>query len=356
MVELNGNTLTFSFPEVHPDAKLSISFQRTCRIPDDGKNYPLPASLGQFPLRHVDDYAKRAPREWEERGGVMMPMYQAEAMWIHFSPNRSSAHGTKYPFAVKVAAGKMSAVTGKPWQKKLHEGDYVVTPLQPWLDGFVVEEGVIRQFVAMPLGMGATVEEQATGKAEWGGIQFEVFPMKREAFERRFPKQDTSILRTRNRRGWEGASLYSCDSINVVECSAPIGASMGLGAGGTMKQQIFADPYGKDEWQKKLDGRRCYVHLANSMAWEAITKEKAPSTPITAQTYKRNQLPWFDHYEERPAVSGPEAMKAIKSVLAYGFQHGIPTLPENESIKVKKVTVLKGPTPPTPTVRDGFWA
>lgn len=354
MVELNGNTLTFSFPEVHPDAKLSITFQRTCRIPDDGKDYPLPASLGQFPLRHVDDYAKRVPREWEERGGVMMPMYQAEAMWIQFSPNYSSDHHTSYPFAVKVAAGKMSAVTGKPWQKKLCEGDYVVAPLQPWLDGFVVEEGVVRQFVAMPLGMGATVEEQATGKAEWGGIQFEVFPMKREAFERRFPKRvaSASIL-----RGLDGEfySAYSCD-FNAIECSASIGASMGLGAGGTMKQQIFADPYGKDEWQKKLDGRRCYVHLANSMAWEAITKEKAPSTPITAKTYKQNKLPWFDYYEERPAVSGAEAMKAIKSVLVYGFQHGLPTLPENESVKVKKVTVLKGPTPTHPTVRDGSWA
>ena len=44
-------------------------------------------------------------------------------------------------------------------------------PKQPWLDGFSIGEGLIRQFVAMPLGNGYTVEEQLTGKAYIGGIQ-----------------------------------------------------------------------------------------------------------------------------------------------------------------------------------------
>jgi hypothetical protein len=30
----------------------------------------------------------------------------------------------------------------------------VVLPEQPWLDGYCVEKGYIRQFVAMPLGEG----------------------------------------------------------------------------------------------------------------------------------------------------------------------------------------------------------
>jgi len=36
---------------------LAITFQRTLRIPDDGKTYPLPASLGTFPLRPIDDFS-----------------------------------------------------------------------------------------------------------------------------------------------------------------------------------------------------------------------------------------------------------------------------------------------------------
>ena len=37
--------LTFRFPEVHEDAGCSIVFQRTLRIPDDEKEYPLPPGL-----------------------------------------------------------------------------------------------------------------------------------------------------------------------------------------------------------------------------------------------------------------------------------------------------------------------
>ena len=42
MIDLQRDALVFSFPEVHQEAKLTIDFQRTLRIPDDGMNYPLP--------------------------------------------------------------------------------------------------------------------------------------------------------------------------------------------------------------------------------------------------------------------------------------------------------------------------
>ena len=43
--------------------------------------------------------------------------------------------------------------------------NYLVAPDQPWLDGFCVAKGLIRQFVAMPLGKGYTAEAQLTGAA-----------------------------------------------------------------------------------------------------------------------------------------------------------------------------------------------
>ena len=84
MITLEGDSLIFRFPEVHDHASTEIQFQRTLRIPDDGKHYPLPPGLGAFPLRHLEDFAERVPEHWRERGGVMMPLYQAEAMWISF--------------------------------------------------------------------------------------------------------------------------------------------------------------------------------------------------------------------------------------------------------------------------------
>jgi hypothetical protein len=171
--------LTFRFPEVHDDAKCSIHFQRTLRIPDDEQTYPLPPGLGAFPLRHLDDYARRVPAEWVKRGGVVMPMHQSEAMWVSF---RARGAWPAYPFAVKIATGKINAVTGDEWEPHLNRDpqDYMVIPEQPWLDGYCVEKGIIRQFVAMPLGEGYTAEEQITGAAKYGGLQVIVYPMKVE--------------------------------------------------------------------------------------------------------------------------------------------------------------------------------
>ena len=71
MIELKQDNLVFTFPEVHPDARLEITFQRTLRIPDDGETYPLPPGLGSFPLRHVDDFAKNVSRDLRIIGGGM---------------------------------------------------------------------------------------------------------------------------------------------------------------------------------------------------------------------------------------------------------------------------------------------
>ena len=181
MITLENDVLEFRFPEVHEKARCSIEFQRTLRIPDDNNDYPLPPGLGQFPLRHLDDFATRCPEAWRRRGGVLLPMHQAEALWINFGSG-------SYPFAVKIATGKVCALTGDVWVNHLNRDpqDYVVLPEQPWLDGYCVEKGVIRQFVAMPLGEGYTVEEQLTGAAMHGGLQIVAYPMKRERYEALF--------------------------------------------------------------------------------------------------------------------------------------------------------------------------
>ena len=158
---------------------LSITFHRTVRIPDDGKVYPLPPSLGQFPVHKVDDYLDKVPDSWKQTGGVFIPMYQREAMWMEFTLKNKRA-----PKAVKVAVGKVNAVTGDSWTNDLSKvgkkQDYVVVPQQSWLDGINSGEGRIRQFVAMPLGSGYSVEAQVTGKEEFGGLQIMVVDAKQE--------------------------------------------------------------------------------------------------------------------------------------------------------------------------------
>src|SRR3954451_10139173 len=185
----------------------SVTFERTLRIPDDGREYPLPPSLGHFPVRRVADFADGVPAAWREHGGVLLPMYQREAMWLNFS----GAHWR--PNALKVAVGKVNALSGAPYTPRLEaaQQDYVVVPPQPWLDGINAGDGFIRQFVAMPLGSGMTVEGQLTGEETEGGMRLSVIPAKTG----RFPEERFRI---------QG------DLVCAVAAPPAAGAGMGLGA------------------------------------------------------------------------------------------------------------------------------
>lgn len=353
MITLKGDALAFAWPEVHRDARCTVSFQRTLRIPDDGREYPLPAALGRFPLRHVDDHAGRVPAPWIERGGVILPMHQAEAMWISF------ARGG-YPVAIKVAAGKVNAVSGQAWSTALHgpdlpargrratgrgrsrrgravPQDYVVVPEQPWLDGFNVAEGRIRQFVAMPLGGGHTAEEQLTGRADVGGVQLLAYPMKAERYE---------------------AMRAAPPPLPVVfeAMSAPrsaAGLDMGLGLGGMMRQDIEADPHGADAWD--LDHpARCFVHLANAALWTAITGEPMPTQPITPAQYRAAGIPWFDYSAPGTKVSGSDVLGDLATVGEVEAESGR-RLPEAE-IPIDRVHRLPARRRSGASVREaGGW-
>jgi hypothetical protein len=321
MIELQRNQLVFRFPDVHEHAETTIEFQRTLRIPDDGEDYPLPAGLGPFPLRHVDDFAADVPDGWLQHGGVMLPMYQSEAMWINFSGG--------YPIAVKVATGKINAVSGETWRDGLHRDpqDYLVASSQPWLDGYCVEEGVIRQFVAMPLGSGYTAEEQITGEAEYGGLQIVAFPMKGEAYER------TMMAPLSSQR----SSVLS----RMFTGGIQVGSAMGLAPGGRMRQEIYPDHFDMDVWDLRSSSR-CFVHLANSLAWRSITGDSPPTAPLTSKSYAKAGIPWFDYYAEgQIAVPGSGVLSQLKSVLQMGKQKGDVPLPENDSVKPGKVVHLR---------------
>jgi hypothetical protein len=330
MITLEQDRLVFRFPDVHADAVCAIDFQRTLRIPDNGKTYPLPPGFGRFPLRHLDDHAPRLPASWLKRGGVMLPMYQAEAMWICF---RSDGDWDGYPFAVKIGTGKINAVTGEGWSNNLNRDpqDYLAVPKQPWLDGYCVKKGVIRQFVAMPLGDGYSVEEQLTGEAEWGGAQIIVFPMKAERYEALVKARKESMVLRRQ-------AVFAC---------APVGAAMGLSAGGRMKQEIYTDPYELADYDQR-HGHRCFVTILNSAAWRVATGERAPTEPPTARAYAKAGLPWFDYYDaEAKALGGAEAFGKVKSLAELAKPAGKAPADIDEPVTVENILKL-GPSRASP--------
>lgn len=342
-----------------------ITLNRTIRLPEDGKSHSLPPSMGYFPMKRIEDYKDKVPEAWRGHGGVFIPMYAREAMWLGYSGATS---------AVKVATGKVNAVSGETWKQELQASetrnskvshDYMVAPNpQPWLDGFNSGDGTIRQFVAMTMGQGYTVEAQVTGKEDVGGIQILVVPSKPGKLPHTNLRLDGPLLEACSMSGEEEGSMsYSSYSATLgatkgvtrsVECAAPASfpkaAEMGLAQGGTMNQQIYADPHGVDTWDESK-AERIFVHIVNAELWKKITGEKCPPCPIAASEYDGA---WYDYKTNNPTVGASSTLSQVKTVAEKDKQHGFTGQQDDSSLnETPKVENL---TPKSKNeISDGNW-
>jgi hypothetical protein len=119
-------------------------------------------------------------------------MAEHEAMYISFADKELPWKSDRAKFAIKVYVGGINAVSGeranepgiaryrraKALASSTNIQDYVVVPLQKWLDGVAVTPGRVRQFVTTPFGSGHSVEAQMTQEEVNGGISIEITPTK----------------------------------------------------------------------------------------------------------------------------------------------------------------------------------
>jgi hypothetical protein len=224
----------------------------------------------------------------------MLPIYQREAMWLAFNASE--------PTALQVGVGKVCAVSGLPWIEHL-VGDpqnYVALPRQPWLDGINAGDGFIRQFVAVHLGSGATVEGQVTGEETHGGLQLRAVGLTEQALAE-----------------WLAAQALRAECCEDLMDGAPVpapSASMGLGAGGRMRQEVYADDRPLADYDESGAGR-VFVHLCSAAQWTAIIGEVPPPTPVDRDAYVGAGLPWFDYYDADARKLAPsENLTKVESV------------------------------------------
>ena len=313
-VVLEGSTISVG-------DRFRVNFMRTLRIPDDGQEYPLPPGLGRFPIRRVEDYPDTVPASWLEAGGFFIPMYQREALWLSFYGDHW------HPVAAKVGVGMVDALTGEVFQSGLSDDpqNYMVIPEQPWLDGINSGEGYIRQFVAVPLGMGYTVEGQITGEERFGGIQIIVYQPKPGMF----PDKPPTVIYPRR------------DMMTESAAPPPLGyPEMGIGAGGKMIQSIYPDRHGIDTWDQSVEGS-FNIFVVNSMAYRAITGEDPPDTPIDARTYTAYGYPWFQLYdEEKGDIEASDALAGIKTVKEKDEEHGFGPQQDDDPVDVDQSQVI----------------
>ncbi|MFJ3876278.1 hypothetical protein ACIPW5_02320 [Streptomyces sp. NPDC090077] len=357
---IEGNTLLLG-------EGVRIRFIRTLRLPESG-THALPPGLGEFPLRRVEDHPDTVPPEWLAKGGVMLPVYLREAMWLSFG-------GSQEPAALQVGVGKVCAVSGRRWTGRLERGpqNYVVLPRQPWLDGINSGDGTVRQFVAVPLGLGATVEGQVTGEEVTGGVQLQAFPLGPEALAAWREEERVRRLPTvsENLYGGGYGAPPPAPSVPAVPGSAPramaapapggaparpaarrpAAPAMGLGVGGTMRQEVYQDDRRSSDWAGR-PAARVFVHLVTPPEWRRITGEDAPPSPVDRAAYTRAGLPWYDYYDETgtdlPAAGPLGAVKPVGDWL--GDDHTPWTPPSPGQV----LPLGNAPRPGDP-VQDGDW-
>ncbi|CAM1504856.1 Fc.00g024470.m01.CDS01 [Cosmosporella sp. VM-42] len=252
-----------SFP-----AQLDIAFNRTLRLPEDGKLHDQPAGLGRIPVMNIASISKKLQNsrndsliDMAKKGGVFFPLYQREAMFISFK----AAVGS---FAVRTFVGGVNAVSGLPWNappsKRSSKQDYISVPPQKFLDGIAVGQDTVKQFIAMPLGSGYSVEKQVTGKEDVGGIQVEIVP----------GNQWRVIPQTRGPTAPYDTPRSMQIDVVILNCASP-----------ELKEDTTLEALNATDWINQH--RPIYMrHLYNSQvtAYPSYQYHQAGATP--------NSLPW----------------------------------------------------------------
>jgi hypothetical protein len=282
----------------------SVVLHRTLRIPDDGGDHPLPPSLGSLALFAAgqDEY--------------VAPMRRSEAIWLGFQAPDWRPH------ALKVGIGGVDALSGERFDPNAltpDPQDYVVIPDQPWLDGINAGDGFIRQFVAVPLGEGLTVEAQLSGQESEGGLTLSLFAPRPGRFPDAEPPPPP----------WE---------FRAMGCMA---APMGLGAGGRMRQEIYADEYGIGTWEP-TPARTVRIDLVDALAFEAVTGIAAPEPVADAETYTRHGLPWFDLLDPTKSdIAAAGRLASVRSIADLEGRRDDPLpIPEEQVVRLLRVAAL----------------
>ena len=305
------NLLPSSREEIHrafaaclPRISAAVSFQRTLRIPENGKEYPLPLGLGRFSLYPVDDF-NGVPEAWKQRGGVMLPLHPTEALWLSFYAD--------YPMALRIGSGGSCAVSGEAWAPTLHAApqNYVVLGCQPWLDGFHAGPEIVRQFVAKPLVQGLLGVHALSGEERWGGLQLQAVPLRAEEFWKQ-------SLRAKLNARWDElmtpirfrATPQSSDTGHGLEWTEKVS--------GKIRLKIMDDPYGVPLWDTSLSSR-CFAHLCLAGDWQRLTGIRPPQKAPTQQDFDSVGVPWLDVNSRSPypgsSAAWPDAKAANAQIL-----------------------------------------
>ena len=117
-----------------------------------------------------------------------------------------------------------------------------------------------------------------------------------------------------------------------------------------MRQEICDDPHGIESWETTASSR-CFVHIANSAQYKAITGMEPPTKPPSAKSYTDAGLPWFEYYaDDLGVLGGSVKLAGLDSVAALGIKKQEQPLPDNTPVNPKHIVKIR---PNAHLVREG---
>jgi hypothetical protein len=126
-------------------------------------------------------------------------------------------------------------------------------------------------------------------------------------------------------------------------------AAMGLGVGGSMRQEVYRDERPLAHYTTE-PAARVFVHLVTPPQWRRITGEDPPTSPVDLAAYTRAGLPWFDYYDDDAQDVAPsDTLGAVRPVGEWSGDDPDPWEPPAPG----QVRHLKD-SPGSP-VQDGDW-
>lgn len=262
--------VTIADNEIQVGANLTIAFECTLRLPEDGVEYVVPSGLAPLALHRIDDLADRVPAAWKRCPGAVIPLHPWEAMWICFS-SRSWR-----PSAIKVRVGSTNGLTGRRDQPGLsaRPQDYLVCPQEPWLDRVHLGRRGLRQLVAPTY----------SGRISSTHLQIAVF----EPRAGRFSDDEFSDI---------GPAAHL-----LRQSGGRAPRSLCLGARPPASSWIEEHVYGIESWDQD-SAALLDVHIVDAAWFRHLTGRVPAPSLISRCEYEASGIPWpepgRDHERQR---------------------------------------------------------
>ena len=243
----------------------TIGFERTLRVPADGRDYAVPPGLGTFPIHDLTTHAG-VPASWKRHGTLAIALAPCEALWVCFSAR------WWHPCAVRLGVNGVNALTGRRFTGILGKSqDYLACPAQPWLAAHSPRPGDVRQFLAPPLH-----SDTRNRLSQVLDLRILVHPPRPGLFQENPPKsvRNPFVLGRR------------CE--------------LRLGPGEDMTRRVCPDPHGPEAWDPS-PAAEVHLQLMSASTFRGVTGADPAPSPIDRRDYATFGVPWFAEYEELAA-------------------------------------------------------